>query len=92
MFYRIMQFFESGGSLTLVQNKTRCATSMYYISEAFKVNSWPKSASTCLPVRVLIFEHGKTEFYLYMCHRHEIQVKEKMTSFGCSYGKWGFQQ
>ena len=25
-----------------------------------------------------------------ICHRHEIWVKEKTMSFGCSYGKWGF--
>ena len=28
---------------------------------------------------------------LYICHRHEIWVKEKMTSFGGSYSNWEFQ-
>ena len=29
---------------------------------------------------------------MYICHRHEIQVKEKMTKFRYSYSNWGFQQ
>ena len=28
--------------------------------------------------------------HVYICHRHEIQVKEKMMSFICSYSNWGF--
>ena len=35
---------------------------------------------------------GHTEIPREECHRHEIWVKEEMTSFKCSYGNWGFWQ
>ena len=36
--------------------------------------------------------HGYMCIVLYICHRHGIQVKEKMKRFGCIYSNWGFQQ
>ena len=64
-------YVRSVASLTSDQNKTRCSTSNSCISEAFKVDSCPRSTSTCSQLRVYIFEPGKSVFCL-TCIRENI--------------------
>ena len=46
----------------------------------------------CIPNKFKSPVWGCTEISGGECHRPEIWVKEKMTSFECSYSSWGFWQ
>ena len=47
----------------------------------------------CTPMRgvAFILIYIRPIGHYYICHRHEIQVKEKTKRFGCIYSNWGFQ-
>ena len=71
---KVCSFVDPVASFTSDQNKTRCCASNWFTSGEFLVACWPRSASTCLPGKVYIFRHVKSEFYLYMYLTKYVQI------------------